>query len=214
MAEEIDETWKDMNRTVILFSDKKKVPPLWKAISCHFVNKSVRIGFTDDEKMRKLFNIQILPTILMTDNGTHYVYPGKNSFQDIKKSIVNFFQGKIKIQKSNITVDVEHLKSIEEFNEKCKGKGAYCVIRSNDQESSDFKQIAIKYRNDPFKFFFYDKACSLDYVKDGIYIIHPRREAAIHVPTDNDLRVSLDRVIGGDAHFVPIAKLMEDQKEL
>ncbi|OHT12621.1 Thioredoxin family protein [Tritrichomonas foetus] len=213
LAETVDETWTEMNKTVILFSDKKTVPPLWKAVSCHFHNKSVKIGFSDDEKIRALFKITAVPTILMTHNDTHYVYNGKNSFPEIRKGVVDFFNGKIKppAPKTPIPVVISPLEDEEQFANICKGKGSYCVIIGAEEASATFREVARRYRNDPFKFLTCGEKCPIEYAKKGFIIVHPKREAAIRINEEGELRAGLDRVIGGDARFTPISKLTENE---
>lgn len=215
LAQPANESWSELNRSVILFSDKKSVPPLWKAVSCHFHNTSVQIGFSSDQEILDHFKIKILPTILMISNGTKYVYPGKNSFQDIRSSIVDFFHGKIKppTPRPPLTIPVNQIESEEEFKETCKGHGKYCVVMSQAEEASQsFKDIAKKYRNDPFKFFLCGEKCPIDFTKSkkGFWIIHQKRDAAIIADTEESLKADLDRVIGGDARFTPISKLLDN----
>lgn len=214
VALEVDETWQNGNRSVILFSDKKSVPPLWKAVASHFFNTSVKVGFTANDEIKKLFKITAFPTILMIDNGTQYVYPGKNSFPEIRKSVVDFFHGKITqpTPKPSIVIQINQLENEDKFKEFCKGHGKYCVIKGNTEEASaSLKMVAKKYRNDPFHFLLCGEKCPLDFLKksDAFWIIHPRRDAAIVAESEEALKSDLDRVIGGDAMFTPMSKLTQ-----
>lgn len=209
IAEDVDETWLPSNETksVILFSDKTKAPPIWAGISCAFQgNKDgIRIGYSSNQEIRSKFNVTAVPWILMINNETSYVYSGKNSYSLIRKTIIDFFAGKIKRPqpKTPVPVSILKMESIEEFNNACKGHGNFCVLLG-EKSDAQYQTIARKYRNDPFKFYECDEKCPFEFSKGAIHIFHHRRDAAIKVQTLVDLPTNLDRVIDGGARFTPI----------
>lgn len=224
-------------RAAILFSDKPQTPPIWAGVSCAFANnaKGIRVGFCNDRNVSLKFGINAFPTILLINGQHRYVYNGKNRFQLIRKSIIDFFEGVLedtpKVAKKSTkppapAVLMNNLTSIDTFNTDCKGKGRFCVVQAggSDIANTIFDEASKKYKHDHFMFFLCPKeTCPFDFVYNTplnenapkVWIFHHKREAAIVVDNIKVLGSTLDRVIDGGARFIPLDKLKEQEsKEL
>lgn len=238
-TESSEDTHEENNSTdlkaAILFSDKPSTPPIWAGISCAFNNnnKGIRIGFCNDPNVSTKFGINAFPTILMINGQNRYVYNGKNRFQLIRKSVIDFFEGVLEntpqTSKKNVkppapAILMNNLTSIEVFNTECKGKGRFCVIQAggSDKASNAFDEASKKYKHDHFKFFLCPTGeCPFDFISKKsssdekilpkVWIFHHRRDAAIIVDDINVLGATLDRVIDGGARFTPLEKLKEQE---
>lgn len=215
-------------KLAILFSNRQVTPPMWAGISCAFQNntENIAIAFCNDQNISQLFNVTIYPTILLIDGAQRLIYNGRNKFPEIKKKIDDFFNGFSDefTSKSNTITQLDDMTSLEDFSQKCKGKGRFCVVQGggNNQASADFLAIANKYRHDHFQFFICSsEKCPLDYVSKfsnqqnpKIWIFHHKKDAAILVDSISTLASTLDRVADGGARFHPIDKLKEEIKDL
>ena len=52
--------------SVMMFSDKEKMPAVWKSLAIYYYGKSIRIGFTNNEDFFFPYEIKKTPTILGT----------------------------------------------------------------------------------------------------------------------------------------------------
>lgn len=225
-------------KAAILFSNKPLTPPIWAGVSCAFANntKGIRIGFCNDQNISIKFGINAFPTILLINGKNRYVYNGKNRFQLIRKSIIDFFEGvledTVKTAKKSTkpaapAILMNNLTSIDTFNAECKGKGRFCVVQAGGSNIANtvFDEASKKYKHDHFMFFLCPSGtCPFDFVSNSplneakdpkVWIFHHKRDAAIIVDDMSVLGSTLDRVIDGGARFLPLDKLKEQEgKEL
>lgn len=220
-------------KAAILFSDKPSTPPIWAGVSCAFSNnsKGIRVGFCNDPNVSAKFGVNAFPTILLINGKKRYVYNGKNRFQLIRKTIIDFFEGVLDDSANHAKKDAKqvilmnNLTSIDTFNSDCKGKGRFCVVQGggSDIANSVFDEASKKYRYDHFMFFLCPKEkCPLDFVYNTplndnnpkVWIFHHKRDAAIVVDDISVLGSTLDRVIDGGARFLPLDKLKKQEEEL
>ncbi|KAH0785204.1 Thioredoxin family protein [Histomonas meleagridis] len=223
LAEKVDDEWlpQEDTREVILFSDKAKAPPLWSGISCAFSGnkQKIRIGFSNNRTIHEKFNITLTPTILMIDGDNQVVYEGRNKFDQIKKTIRDFFNGIMPTPKPTpvptpAPLLVHNLTSIEVFNSNCKGKRIFCVLEGSDLASEEFTNASKKYRHDPFRFYICGKNCPIEFAKENTWILHHKRDAAIKITEKGTLESFLDHVLDGGAKFELIDKLKQTSSEL
>ena len=215
LAKPVDEDWIQKDKAVILFSDKPTSPPLWAGISCAFEGSDIEIGFSNNETLSRKFDVVAFPTILMIEKDVKMAYGGKNKFSMIKQAINDFFEGKLRPTPTpeptpppKLIYDME---GQDELEKECKGKGLFCVIEGGDGPSEAFEAVAKKYRHDHFKFYTCGAKCPLHFAKQGVWILHHRRDAAIKLSGSDEIGSSLDRVIDGGAKFTPMSQLAQAQ---
>ena len=217
LAKLVDETWKDKKKAVILFSDKPSSPPLWNAVSCQFNSTDIEVGFCNNQDVAKQFDITAFPTILMIEGEKKMVYEGQDKFDLINESIYNFFEGLIvPTPKPTATAPVKLIHELLDMNQldsECKGKGVFCVVVAGEKPGDELEAIARKYRHDHFRFYMCGEKCPVKYAKEGIWILHHRRNAAIKVSDESSLSSVLDRVADGGAKFESMSTLT-NQSEL
>lgn len=217
LATTIDETWLPSNssRSVILFTDRQSSPPLWAAISCNYVNKSqhIDIGFNSNVTLQRMFKVTAVPTIMALNGNNYEIYNGKNKYSQIVDFINEFFSRNIAGQPMPTPIPelIQPIKSNESFCQVCKKHGIYCVIKGGSDIPPEYNQISIKYKHDPFKFYTCGSDCPYNYAKEGLRIIHPRREAQVIVDGIDLLKTSLDRVLDGSARFEPIPEQIPEE---
>jgi len=216
LSEQADETWaKGAEKSVILFTNKKIVPPLWASVSCHMANntKGIRVGIVTEQKEFSSFNVTAVPTIMMLDNGKTFVYNEKPSVLNIVEKINKFFAGEIsetpkpKPVKKISDPQILKLLTEEDFDKMCKGSGTFCVIMQGEEPNDVFNQLSSKYKHDPFKFLTCGQKCPFKWVKEGAYIVHHKRNAVVHTNSNEEIASNLDRVIDGGAKWVNFEEL-------
>jgi thiol-disulfide isomerase/thioredoxin len=221
LATPVDDTWlaDPELKAAILFTDKKKTPPIWAAISANFSRAGVRIGKSTNASFLGAYNVKKVPTILMIDADKRLTYKGKVGFLEVQKTIKEFFGGNFtetptptptptrtpRLQTRNLT-------NAEEFNRTCKGNGVFCVVMGADEVSPRLEAVAQKYKKDRVRFYACGKHCPLDYARKGVWIMHHKREAAIWLETDDGLESALDRVFDGGAYFKPLSALTSNSE--
>ena len=214
-AKPVDETWANASSSVILFSDKPAAPPLWRAISCHYVEGPVSVGFSNDAALAKDFGITAFPTILMINGEKKMVYSGKNKFNLITEAIDGFMSGTLEPTPTPTPAPpaklVYDLESEEEMQKECKGKGVFCVVVGGEV-TKEFEDIAKKYKHDHFKFYVCGEKCPIEYAKKGVWVLHHKRDAGIKVEDLGALGGTLDRVVDGGAKFDLMSKLTQPEE--
>jgi thiol-disulfide isomerase/thioredoxin len=208
LAEEVDESWLNAStlRAAVLFTDKEKAPPIWAALSCNYSGSGIRIGMTRNDSLRLKFHVRTVPSIVLFDGDKSYTYKGKISFPAVRSTIQKFFAGEITpTPVPEKKTYVKNVTSVGDFNAACKGKGVFCVVASADPAT--LENVAFKYRNDKFTFWICGEKCALDFAKEGVWVFHHRRDAAIRLEGLDGLSGTLDRVIDRGAQLTPVEKL-------
>jgi thiol-disulfide isomerase/thioredoxin len=213
LALPINESWLNLTgKAVILFSDKKNPPPLWKGISCAFKNGSIAVGFCNNQSLQKQFGVVPVPTILFVDGGNPIAYGGQVKFAPIRQAVKEFIEGRYRQPPPAKTTAPPKLvrRMTQEGFKLCKGKGKFCVVAAEGIVEKEFESVAQRYRKDPFIFYVGSGKLGLLDVKDGIWILHHRRDHAVHVNGVEELALELQRVIDGTAKFAPVPSAAED----
>jgi thiol-disulfide isomerase/thioredoxin len=218
LAEAINETWlaNSESKSAILFTDKPACPPIWAAISCEFINSTLRIGISNDKAMRSKFKVTSVPSILLIDGDQQMTYEGKMAFPDVLKGIKSYFSDtepkptpKIVIHKKSLSnVLVHKLVGLAEFNQECKGQGTFCVVEGAEKPSETYEKLAEKYRREKTQFYFCGQDCPLDYARSGVWILHHKREAGIRLESLDAFESTLERVLDGRGEFKPMSTFL------
>ena len=214
-SEEADETWNDgTSKSVILFSNKRVVPPMWAALSCHYLDnpEKIRIGHALDGAKKDEFNVTAFPTVLAIDGEKTRTFDGKPGFKAISTFIDQFFAGTLPDPTPKPTpkpkgVYIETINSEADFKTKCRAH-KNCVIM-NGEATEEFKKIANKFQHDPFLFATNNGA--LSYIKDGIWVFHRSQEKASVVKSTDQLISALDRVLDGSLRWSKIEDLQNQE---
>lgn len=208
-----EDDYGEINKNVLLFTDKDVVPPLWAAISCRlFKNKmGINVRHTNKKPLHKFYNITSQPTVLVTDGLKTRAYEGKFKINQIMNFIDAFFSGKLpeptpRPQKGQNTVSV--LTSNDQLKNACR-KGKYCVVATASEVTSEYQKIANKYIRDPFLFFITPEDGPLNFIRSGAFIYHRKDDTGFKVKTIDELTVELDRVIDGTLKFTRVPELSE-----
>jgi thiol-disulfide isomerase/thioredoxin len=212
LAALIDETWLNLtDKSVILFSDKKSPPPLWKGISCAFKNASIHVGFCTNHTLQQLFGVVPVPTILLVDGENRVPYAGAVKFAAIRQAVKEFIAGTYRqppTPRPTRPPKMVHALSQQEF-EGCKGKGKFCVIAALGIAEDGLERVAQRYRKDPFKFYVVTSDGPLSFLDGGIWVLHHRKELAISVDGIKDLPSALQRVIDGSVQWGTIPQVAQ-----
>ena len=211
-AQEINSSWLPAEDTkeAILFTSRRKAPAIWNAIASFFkvntVNESkIQIGYTNDPKMMKEFHVIAQPTILMINGNVSREYTGKSNYSILRKTLVDFYNGKmpkepVRAKPTPAPVIIGNITSMESFNEKCKGHSTFCVVQKIQQADETFKELAKRFRRDPFKFVICGDKCPLK-IPDGVSVFHKSRPQ-FFTTTIDQLAGELDRIIDGTASSI------------
>jgi hypothetical protein len=202
LAIPINESWLNLSdKAVILFSDKKSPPPLWKGVSVAFKNASVRVGFCNNQTLQRLFGVIPVPTILLVDGENRVPYAGAVKFGAIRQAVKEFVTGRYfqsPTPRPTTPPKLVHALASGEFEKECKGKKRFCVIGVETVTEEALENVAQRYRKDPFRFYV---AKASDLLEKGIWIFHHRRDEVVKVETVTELSVVLQRVIDGSAKW-------------
>lgn len=204
----IDQTWlpKDGFKAAILFTSKSSSLTLWNALASYFDSTGIQFGFSSDPQMMEQYDIAFGPAIVFINGESQIKYMGQMSFSSIQKSIKETFPNcdptSKPPSKNNILLSgVTKLRTKEDFESYCKGKGFFCIIQGGEEPEPGFKHAANLYKNDPFKFFTCGTDCEFKQYKEGLHIIHPRRNAHIDISSMDELSSTIDHVIDGGARW-------------
>jgi hypothetical protein len=215
-SEEIDETWYDgKSKSVILFSNKKNVPPMWAAISNYFLgnNEGFRVGHSLNGDKKDEYNVTAFPTVLAIDGEKIRVFDKKPNFQRLKKFIELYFSGKLPDPTPKPTptpkgVFIEPIDTEAKFEKICK-KRKNCVIIAG-KETEEFKKIAVKFQHDPFVFVSAPTTGELSYINKGIWVFHRSQPKGFVVESEDKLVIALERVLDGTMKWIPIEEIRGD----
>lgn len=212
---------RETSRSVILFTDKKKVPPLWASISCHLAGnkRGIKTYHTNNSELIHEYNITNTPVILMNDGDSIRLYDGKFRLYDILGFIDKFYRGTLPAASPTPTpkptgATILSLESQDQYQKQCKNEGKFCVVLASPTPTEEFQQIANKYLHDPFKFMTTPRDGPFPYIENGVWVFHRGREHAIKVQNLEELPSTLDRILDGSAKFIPLYKLKEADEGL
>jgi thiol-disulfide isomerase/thioredoxin len=210
----VNDSWlNSTTKAVILFRDNSSVPPIFAALSCAFRNESYEFGLAPNTSLHNqslyvAFGVTSLPSILMINGSVKMFYTGKPAFTPLRVAIAAFFQGLLKPPRPKVTEpNITQLVSKSEFDKVCSHQGTFCVLLGGETADPIYKTMAIKYRSDPFKFYLCGEACPLKYAREGVWIFHHNKPAAVRLPESKDMNVALDRVIDGGLVFQKLSQL-------
>ena len=212
-SQEIDETWNDdSSKSVILFTNKRVVPPMWAAISCNFLESDdIRIGHALDSTHAEEFNVTAFPTVLAMDGAKTRTFDGTPSFKAISTFITKFFDGTLPDPTPKPTprpkgAVIEKIDTEEQFEKLCRAH-KNCVIMKGDA-TEDFKKAAAKFQHDPFLFATTEGNSDMAYIKEGTWLFHRSQEKAYIVNSQDQLITALDRILDGSLQW----KKLDDLK--
>lgn len=211
---------------VLLFTNKKSTPPLFKALSKDYLNKlSLGEVRQSETELVKSFNIQKFPTLLILidhETGQSEVFDGEMKYDNIKK-----FFGKYayKRKEENKTVKVRELNSnLYDRLGMCSTNDNknICLIIFIDKEKPDNNEFKIiesignKYLEDHVKVFYLNvnkyknifKSFNeeLNYENTGAVIVKGKRKKYINISKDNynnkqDFYNIMENVLSGGGQF-------------
>ena len=207
---EEEEEWlpKEGKKEAILFSTKaKRAPTLWNALAASFEGSGIKFGYSNNQDFMEQFDVSVGPTVVLVSGENTSIYDGEIGFSSIQNAIGAYFPNSLSDRPKQNKKTVHNpatvliLKTKDDFNSVCKGRGFFCIIHGSDEIDPIFQNAAKMYRNDPFRFFICNKNCPYKNLQNGIKVIHSRRNAFIDIPSLNDLGSYLDRIIDGGAKW-------------
>jgi thioredoxin 2 len=213
LSEKVTRRWIAVSnlKAAILFTEKAKAPPLWRAIACNFSSTLVRVGVSANATLDAAFGVIRKPTVLFVDGERRVAYEGPIAYQALRESIMQFFGGAITPTPAPTPTPrplVRRLVSVDDFNEECKGKRRFCVIHGAQEIGGEFLEAAKRYGTDPLNFFVCGADCPLEFAKSGLWVIHHRRDAAVKFDGIDEIDLHLQRVIDASVVFQPLARLV------
>jgi hypothetical protein len=143
---------------VVLFTEKKSTPPLLKVLSKEFKDR-VAIGLvrSSETELCAQFGITTYPTLLaLKSDRSGDVFSGKHNREEMESWIRNFSYTAPKL-----TVGVRELTRSLYIQSSCNAKDSnLCVLvfKTRDESVEEVKAITNKFKSDPIKFFWVDKA--------------------------------------------------------
>lgn len=210
LAEAVDHTWVPgenltVRNSAILFSSRPGIPPMWKSISCMFINTKLKFGFTNDEDLIKQFNVTETPCIKFIHNGIAADYVGNKTFDDVYTAIIDEFPEEINVIQSEPPPSrSKHVSDEAGFNATCKDKyrsssdKKYCVIQTTKEQTEDVVAFSSKYASDPFKFINCGDTCPFPEMKTGFYLFHTRQDKVMYAEDISALELHIERFVGGN----------------
>lgn len=213
----ISESWKTefiAQPSVMMFSDKEKIPTVWRSLAIYYYGKSIRIGFTNNEDLFFPFEIKKTPTILFS-NGTHQItYKGKVSFNKLTDAIDRFFARNLNSDTfSNANTDENatekanktDFEPAKKFRDLCIGAKSHCVLIKIDKATPKIEEIRKSYSRMKFTWLVGNTGLPYDFMKkkegSWSWIYNPRRDAFIDSDVDG-LGNALESIVNGNAKWV------------
>ena len=214
----ITESWKTefiAQPSVMLFSDKEKIPAVWKSLAIYYYGKSIRIGFTSNDDLFFPFEIKKTPTVLFS-NGTHQItYKGKMNFNKLTDAIDRFFAKNLNsdtfssANNNNNQNETEKNKidfePAKKFRDLCIGAKAHCVLIKLDKATPKVEEIRKSYQRMKLTWLVGNTGLPYDFMKkkDGSWswIYNPRRDAFIDSDV-NELENALESIVNGNAKWI------------
>lgn len=213
----ITESWKTefiAQPSVMMFSDKEKIPAIWKSLAIYYYGKSIRIGFTNNDDLFFPFEIKKTPTILFS-NGTHQItYKNKMNFNKLTDAIDRFFARNLNSdtfsnndsnQNETEKVNISDFEPSKKFRELCIGAKSHCILIKFDKASSKVQEIRKSYQRMKFTWLVGNTGLPYDFMKkkedSWCCIYNPRRDSFIESNVDG-LENALESIVNGNAKWV------------
>jgi thiol-disulfide isomerase/thioredoxin len=192
-------------KSVILFSNKDKPPPLWAAISCNFSDSDITIGWTNSSAVFESFAVKRVPAIVMIDRLKKFTYNGKVEFGPLRRTIVGFFQGRITPTPTPTTTPVRvlarNLTNADVFATECKDRAVYCVLVGGDTIDERLEALAHAYERFRIRFFACGEKCPVPYAREGVWVLDHTGDGAIHLANLDGIETTLNDIGSGRAEF-------------
>mmetsp|Transcript_11270 Transcript_11270/g.26965 ORF Transcript_11270/g.26965 Transcript_11270/m.26965 type:complete len:520 (+) Transcript_11270:61-1620(+) len=164
------EKWlaEDSGAKVILFSDKKAVPPVWKSLSTAFKGRAAFGVVLGDKAMMKKFDIDKTPAIFAVEDPE--TLSGERFTSAIKKDLIELFISRMVSKSRRKGPGFRKLSKARHAGGDCaESDSQFCMVYFKRQEHSAAKdeeerqlglmrQMADRYKKDPVKFVWVDLA--------------------------------------------------------
>ena len=221
LAQKVDECWLPTNEencmenAAILFSAKKNTPPMWNAISAHYNETFLPIGFCNNENITKDFNVTDVPAIGFLHNKTFKQYEGNKTFIDLFKAIKTEFPELARPRPTPTPVPTpsDHVTNPGVWEATCKKK-KYCVIEAKPDTTKEFIDFAQQYFTEPFKFISCGETCPWPEMTDGFWIFHTKLDRAMYAPDYEELRLHIQRFLAGSPKWTNREELLKQVAEM
>ena len=208
-----DLSWRDdlrANPSAIFFTDKEKVPVVWRAISSHYYGQRLRIGWTNDTDLSFPFGVKNLPAIFMSNGTVTRFYKGKVKFGALTNAIDSFFQ---KGASETEATTYDGFAPMKEFRGLCVGQKRPCVIVKAEGAESHLEKLKKDYAK--LKMNWLVGTTNLPYefmkAKEGVWIYHPRKDAFAYAKDTDELELLLEKMENGAIRWTDKQKLMSEE---
>ena len=205
LIKEVDDFWLDDFRekpTAILFTNKKKIPGYWNAISKLFPPSKLRFGICRDEDLTLEFGVKTFPSIVFFNKTSTIYHEGDFKYRFIKESVLAFYENRESKSPVNSDFNVNSA-----FPEICYESGITCIFSYDNFIDPKLDEIRIHFKNDPFKFFVGIDQFPFQNINRGEFVIFNSKKPGIIIVKDLlKLTTTLDRVLDGGAKFQNLNK--------
>lgn len=164
------EQWlsEDDGAKVILFSDKKAVPPVWKSLSTAFKGRASFGVVLGDKSLMTKFNIDKTPAIFAVEDPE--TLSGERFTSAIKKDLIELFVSRMVSRSRRKGPGFRKLSKARHSGGDCaESDSQFCMVyfkRQDPTSASDdeerqlglMRQMADRYKKDPVKFVWVDLA--------------------------------------------------------
>jgi thioredoxin-like negative regulator of GroEL len=190
----------DGQESVILFTDRKKTPPIWAAISALYQGK-IRVGLSTDRSLMSQFNVTKTPTILFVNKTVQIVYTGKTAFTSLSQAIDDFIKHEYE-EPFQFNADFF---LPEEYKDESQNFTGYCVIHTVSDLDPALKLLQTKLKSAKLKFFYGEEDLPFDFMKpDQIYIIAPHKQSGMRLNSVSELEPVLQRIFEGRGEWTAL----------
>jgi hypothetical protein len=210
LSQPVDDSWPMSFRShpaAILFTDRRKTPGLWKGMSCHFRNTSVRIGTTRNLQDFLDFGRQSLPQIGLFNGTCEMRYSGKWTMRAMRDAMESVFADALARDKEQVVLLADEFMMPHEFDSICVNARELCVFVVAVNASRKIRALQRQYRRLGIKWFLGTRRLPCTFMsRGGVWIYLGTKDAFHHLQQVADLGNDIERALDGSLKWRPRAE--------
>jgi hypothetical protein len=201
LSQSVDDSWKSSflsNPAAILFTDRPKTPGLWKGISCHFRNTSVRIGTTRNLQDFLDFGRQSLPQIGLFNGTCEMRYSGKWTMRAMRDAMESVFEEALARSKEPVVFMAYEFMMPHEFAPICLNGRDLCILVVAVNATRAVRLLRRQYSRIGIKWFMGTRRLPYTFMsRGGVWLYLGTKDSFHHVQRVTDLGNDIERALDG-----------------
>jgi hypothetical protein len=190
---------------LIFFTNKTRVPDVWRLLAAHYRGKSLRFGFTNDSDLLFPFGVRKVPAILAFNGTITAFYKGKAKFTPLANWINAFFAKRL-FPGNTTEVSIPRL-----FKSNCLGGKTPCVLVKQKAVSEKIEALRRQFAKPGLLWFVGIDHLPFDFMKkgEGAWVYNPRKDGFAHAPTVDELELLLEKIGNGQVKWRKVEQMGE-----